>query len=196
MAAAGGVRAVSASGRRSLPSPRCLQVKIQPPELKGMMDKKLSGERASSRGCAAAAAGGRCRRLRCVPTFCCSACCKLLSSAHIASIRAAACCLRRHPPHDAASCTFPLLALRPLRYPRTPSFRPPPCPPAAVKLNANRHVTGVLRGFDQFMNLVLDGTVDEKLKADLGMVVSVGLYAVSPSLLGHRRLGDASRGSG
>jgi small nuclear ribonucleoprotein (snRNP)-like protein len=42
----------------------------------------------------------------------------------------------------------------------------------AVKLNANRHVTGVLRGFDQFMNLVLDNTVDEKLKADLGMVVS------------------------
>ena len=42
----------------------------------------------------------------------------------------------------------------------------------AVKLNANRHVSGVLRGFDQFMNLVLDGAVDEKLKADLGMVVS------------------------
>ncbi len=46
------------------------------------------------------------------------------------------------------------------------------CHPAAVKLNANRHVTGVLRGFDQFANLVLDNTVDEKLKADLGMVVS------------------------
>lgn len=46
--------------------------------------------------------------------------------------------------------------------------------PTAVKLNANRHVTGVLRGFDQFMNLVLDNTVDEKLKADLGMVVSCG----------------------
>jgi small nuclear ribonucleoprotein G len=43
--------------------------------------------------------------------------------------------------------------------------------PNAVKLNANRHVTGVLRGFDQFMNIVLDNTVDEKLKADLGMVV-------------------------
>ena len=46
------------------------------------------------------------------------------------------------------------------------------CAPAAVRLNANRHVTGVLRGFDQFMNLVLDGTVDEKLKQDIGMVVS------------------------
>ena len=56
------------------------------------------------------------------------------------------------------------------------SRRPPPPLPAraAVKLNANRHVTGVLRGFDQFMNLVLDNTVDEKLKADLGMVVSFG----------------------
>jgi small nuclear ribonucleoprotein (snRNP)-like protein len=31
---------------------------------------------------------------------------------------------------------------------------------------------GVLRGFDQFMNLVLDGTVDTKTKADIGMVVS------------------------
>jgi small nuclear ribonucleoprotein G len=44
----------------------------------------------------------------------------------------------------------------------------------SVKLNANRHVTGVLRGFDQFMNIVLDNTVDEKLKADLGMVVIRG----------------------
>lgn len=42
----------------------------------------------------------------------------------------------------------------------------------AVKLNANRQVTGTLRGFDQFMNLVLDGTVDDKLKVDIGMVVS------------------------
>lgn len=44
----------------------------------------------------------------------------------------------------------------------------------AVKLNANRHVTGILRGFDQFMNLVLDGTIDEKGKADLGMVMVRG----------------------
>lgn len=42
---------------------------------------------------------------------------------------------------------------------------------AAVTLNANRHVTGVLRGFDQFMNIVLDNAVDEKLKTDIGMVV-------------------------
>ena len=42
----------------------------------------------------------------------------------------------------------------------------------AVALNANRHVTGTLRGFDQFMNLVLDNTVDDKTKSDIGMVVS------------------------
>jgi small nuclear ribonucleoprotein (snRNP)-like protein len=42
-----------------------------------------------------------------------------------------------------------------------------------VTLNANRQVTGVLRGFDQFMNMVLDGTVDVKNKIDIGMVVGV-----------------------
>lgn len=30
----------------------------------------------------------------------------------------------------------------------------------AVKLNANRMVVGTLRGFDQFMNLVVDNTVE------------------------------------
>lgn len=44
----------------------------------------------------------------------------------------------------------------------------------AVKLNANRQVSGVLRGFDQFMNIVLDNTVDEKGNVDLGMVVVRG----------------------
>lgn len=42
-----------------------------------------------------------------------------------------------------------------------------------MSLNANRHVTGVLRGFDQFMNIVLDNAVDEKAKTDIGMVVSL-----------------------
>jgi small nuclear ribonucleoprotein G len=37
---------------------------------------------------------------------------------------------------------------------------------------------GVLRGFDQFMNLVLDGTVDTKTKADIGMVVSCGVSTI------------------
>jgi len=45
------------------------------------------------------------------------------------------------------------------------------CALGPVSLNANRHVTGVLRGFDQFMNIVLDNAVDEKLKTDIGMVV-------------------------
>jgi len=44
----------------------------------------------------------------------------------------------------------------------------------SVSLNANRHVTGVLRGFDQFMNIVLDNAVDEKAKTDIGMVVVRG----------------------
>jgi small nuclear ribonucleoprotein G len=44
----------------------------------------------------------------------------------------------------------------------------------SVSLNANRHVTGVLRGFDQFMNIVLDNAVDEKAKTDIGMVVIRG----------------------
>ena len=43
----------------------------------------------------------------------------------------------------------------------------------AVKLNANRSVVGVLRGFDQFMNLVLDATVEMvgEEKNEIGMVV-------------------------
>lgn len=48
----------------------------------------------------------------------------------------------------------------------------------AVTLNANRHVTGVLRGFDQFMNIVLDNAVDEKLKTDIGMVVRSCMYCL------------------
>jgi small nuclear ribonucleoprotein G len=44
----------------------------------------------------------------------------------------------------------------------------------AVKLNANRNVTGNLRGFDQFMNIVLDNTVEEVSETernDMGLVV-------------------------
>lgn len=43
----------------------------------------------------------------------------------------------------------------------------------AVKLNAGRNVVGVLRGFDQFMNLVLDNTVEINGadKNEIGMVV-------------------------
>jgi len=45
---------------------------------------------------------------------------------------------------------------------------------SSVKLNANRVVIGTLRGFDQFMNLVVDTTVEVNGndKTDIGMVVS------------------------
>lgn len=47
----------------------------------------------------------------------------------------------------------------------------------SVKLNANRVVVGTLRGFDQFMNLVIDNTVEMNgsEKNDIGMVVSSSL---------------------
>jgi len=48
----------------------------------------------------------------------------------------------------------------------------------SVTLNANRHVTGVLRGFDQFMNLVLDQTIDDNEKSEIGMVVIRGASIV------------------
>eukprot|EP00284_Hemiselmis_tepida_P010444 CAMPEP_0174917672 /NCGR_PEP_ID=MMETSP1355-20121228/2612_1 /TAXON_ID=464990 /ORGANISM="Hemiselmis tepida, Strain CCMP443" /LENGTH=76 /DNA_ID=CAMNT_0016162791 /DNA_START=64 /DNA_END=294 /DNA_ORIENTATION=+ len=47
----------------------------------------------------------------------------------------------------------------------------------SLKLNANRTVTGVLRGYDQFMNVVLDQTVEHvgaSDKKDIGMVVVRG----------------------
>jgi len=45
-----------------------------------------------------------------------------------------------------------------------------------IKLNANRVVIGTLRGFDQFMNLVVDNTVEVNGndKTDIGMVVIRG----------------------
>ena len=45
-----------------------------------------------------------------------------------------------------------------------------------IKLNANRVVIGTLRGFDQFMNLVVDNTVEVNgdEKTDIGMVVLRG----------------------
>lgn len=56
-----------------------------------------------------------------------------------------------------------------------------PCAPfvlraPAVKLNGNRNITGVLRGYDQFMNIVLDETVEHVSATEnneVGMVVSV-----------------------
>lgn len=46
----------------------------------------------------------------------------------------------------------------------------------SIKLNAGRCVTGVLRGFDPFMNLVLDESVEESKdgsRNNIGMVVSL-----------------------
>ncbi|DAA77616.1 small nuclear ribonucleoprotein G [Trichophyton mentagrophytes] len=46
-----------------------------------------------------------------------------------------------------------------------------------VQLNGNRKVIGVLRGYDVFMNIVLDDAVEEKNggeKVPLGMVVIRG----------------------
>lgn len=63
---------------------------------------------------------------------------------------------------------------RPL--PLTPIARCLPLRPA-VKLNANRNVTGQLRGFDQFMNIVLDNTVEEVSETErneIGLVVIRG----------------------
>ena len=44
----------------------------------------------------------------------------------------------------------------------------------SLTLNAKRHVTGILRGFDHFMNLVLDEAVEDVSpteKTKLGMIV-------------------------
>lgn len=44
----------------------------------------------------------------------------------------------------------------------------------SLQLNGNRKVTGVLRGFDPFMNIVLDETIEEisaTEKHNIGMVV-------------------------
>ena len=47
-------------------------------------------------------------------------------------------------------------------------------PRLAVKLNGNRKVTGTLRGFDQFLNIVLDEAVDLATKESMGMIVVRG----------------------
>jgi hypothetical protein len=36
----------------------------------------------------------------------------------------------------------------------------------AVALNGNRRVIGVLRGFDQFMNVVLENCVEDKVREE------------------------------
>ncbi|CAK9181319.1 unnamed protein product, partial [Ilex paraguariensis] len=54
-----------------------------------------------------------------------------------------------------------------------------------IKLNANRMVVGTLRGFDQFMNLVIDNTleVNGNETTDIGMVVIRGNSVVTVEAL-------------
>ncbi|VFQ80284.1 unnamed protein product [Cuscuta campestris] len=50
-----------------------------------------------------------------------------------------------------------------------------------IKLNANRMVVGTLRGFDQFMNLVIDSTeeINGNDKNEIGTVVIRGNSVVT-----------------
>ncbi|EUD67048.1 small nuclear ribonucleoprotein G [Plasmodium inui San Antonio 1] len=54
--------------------------------------------------------------------------------------------------------------------------RPPKHTHQSVFLNGNRQIVGVLRGYDTFMNLVLDNTVEIKKEEqiDIGIVVIRG----------------------
>ena len=49
-----------------------------------------------------------------------------------------------------------------------------------IKLNGNRTVTGVLRGFDQFMNLVLDETMEIVRGAPEHVACRHFIFAVPP----------------
>jgi len=46
-----------------------------------------------------------------------------------------------------------------------------------VKINAGRHVAGILKGYDQFMNIVLDNAIEfteKDRKRELGTIVIRG----------------------
>ena len=53
----------------------------------------------------------------------------------------------------------------------------------SVRMNAGRHISGVLRGYDAFANIVLDAAVDEKTKAELGMVMVRGNSVITMEAL-------------
>ena len=60
-----------------------------------------------------------------------------------------------------------------------------------LKLNANRHVIGTLRGYDQFMNIVLDNATEicsPTEKNEIGMVVIRGNSIVMWECLDRVRL--------
>jgi small nuclear ribonucleoprotein G len=49
----------------------------------------------------------------------------------------------------------------------------------SLQLNKGRKVQGVLRGYDQFMNIVLGNAVEEASnsnRSNIGMVVSFGFF--------------------
>lgn len=56
-----------------------------------------------------------------------------------------------------------------------------------LRLNGNRNVIGVLRGFDQFLNLVLDDATNDTTseKTPMGMIVVRGNSVVSMEALEH-----------
>lgn len=57
-----------------------------------------------------------------------------------------------------------------------------------LQLNGNRRVTGVLRGYDPFMNIVLDDAVEEVSateKNHIGMVVSISRSSIDRLLFLH-----------
>ncbi|EXJ68905.1 Serine/threonine-protein kinase smg1 [Exophiala bonariae] len=63
-----------------------------------------------------------------------------------------------------------------------------------VQLNGNRKVIGILRGYDVFLNIVLDEAVEEKAGGErerLGMVVIRGNSVVMLEAL--ERMGDDRR---
>ena len=46
-----------------------------------------------------------------------------------------------------------------------------------LRMNANRHIAGVLKGYDQFLNIVLDSAIEilsNNEKRDLGTIVIRG----------------------
>uniref|UniRef100_A0A8C7AE51 Small nuclear ribonucleoprotein G n=1 Tax=Neovison vison TaxID=452646 RepID=A0A8C7AE51_NEOVI len=56
----------------------------------------------------------------------------------------------------------------------------------SLKLNGGRHVQGILRGFDPFMNLVIDECVEMATSGqqnNIGMVDNVTIELVSPQFL-------------
>ena len=56
-----------------------------------------------------------------------------------------------------------------------------------MKLNGGRTVTGILRGFDPYMNIVVDDAVEERSndeKINIGMVVSwASTLLLSPTIM-------------